>query len=73
MNEFKKARHAAGLTQLEMSKRMQIPKRTIESWEGDVRHPPQYVKRFLLNELADIAEEVSEKDTSTVENIPKRV
>lgn len=55
MNEFKAARLAAGLTQLEMSERMLIPKRTIENWENDVRQPPPYVKRFVLNELAEIA------------------
>lgn len=55
MNEFKKARLAAGLTQRAMSEMMEIPKRTIESWENDVRQPPKYVKRFVLNELKQIA------------------
>ncbi len=55
MNEFKTARLAAKLTQQEMSERMLIPKRTIEDWENDRRNPPPYVKRFVLNELAEIA------------------
>lgn len=55
MNEFKQARLAAKLTQLEMSELMKIPKRTIESWENDRRNPPEYVKRFVLNELEQIA------------------
>lgn len=55
MNEFKKARLEAGITQQEMSDLMKIPKRTIESWENDIRKPPEYVKRFVLNELAELA------------------
>ena len=55
MNEFKVARLAAKLTQQEMSERMLIPKRTIEDWENDRRNPPPYVKRFVLNELAEIS------------------
>ena len=54
MNEFKQARLAAGLTQQAMSDLMLIPKRTIEDWECDRRNPPPYVKRFVLNELAQI-------------------
>ena len=55
MNEFKQARLDAKLTQQEMSDRMLIPKRTIENWENDIRQPPPYVKRFVLNELAEIS------------------
>lgn len=55
MNEFKQARLAANMTQQEMSDQMKIPKRTIESWENDVRQPPEYVKRFVLNELNEIS------------------
>lgn len=55
MNEFKTARLAAKLTQQEMSELMKIPKRTIEDWECGRRNPPLYVKRFVLNELAEIA------------------
>lgn len=57
MNEFKRARLAAGLTQQAMSDLMLIPKRTIESWEGEVRKPPEYVKRFILNELEKLSKQ----------------
>ena len=56
MNEFKQARNNAKLTQQEMSDLMLIPKRTIENWESEVRNPPPYVKRLVLNELKEIAE-----------------
>ncbi|MBQ8809482.1 MAG: helix-turn-helix transcriptional regulator [Bacteroidales bacterium] len=60
MNEFKSARLAAGITQQEMADLMKIPKRTIGNWENDVSHPPEYVKRFVLNELESIAKNRNE-------------
>lgn len=52
--KLKAARAAARLTQQAMSDRMEIPKRTIEEWEGDRRTPPGYVQRFVLNELESL-------------------
>ena len=54
---FKRARLAAGITQADMSKLMEIPLRTVESWEVGKRTPPPYVQRFILNELESIARE----------------
>lgn len=61
---LKKARKAAGLSQQDMADRMLISKRTIEKWEigknGDDqeqkkgRVPPEYVQRFVLNELESL-------------------
>lgn len=61
---LKAARKAAGLTQQAMADRMLISKRTIEKWEigkkGDEeaqkkgRIPPEYVQRFVLNELESL-------------------
>ena len=48
---LKQARKAAGLSQKGMAERMLIPKRTIEKWEIGERTPPEYVQRFVLNEL----------------------
>lgn len=39
---IKKARKAAGLTQLEMAKLMGIPARTIQNWEGGQRKWTSY-------------------------------
>jgi transcriptional regulator with XRE-family HTH domain len=49
--KLKAARTAAGLTQHSMADRMLIPFRTIQQWEGGQRTPPEYVQRFVLNEL----------------------
>lgn len=56
MNEFKEARLAAGLTQAAMAELMLIPKRSIENWESGQRKPPPYVKRWILKELREIAQ-----------------
>ena len=65
--KLKRARKAAGLSQQAMADRMLISKRTIEKWEigktGDEeeqkkgRVPPEYVQRFILNELEALKEE----------------
>ena len=58
-NEFseklKQARKAAELSQKGMAERMLISKRTIEKWETGERTPPEYVQRFVLNELKLLA------------------
>ena len=53
--KLKEARNAAGISQQGMSDRMLISKRTIEKWETGDRIPPEYVQRFVLNELGQIA------------------
>ena len=77
--KFKEARAKAGITQDGMSERMQIPKRTIQDWEGGKRTPPPYVQRFVLNELEQlaenqpaIAERESRTDAETKEKAVKR-
>lgn len=57
---LKEARLAAGLTQQQMSDLMEIPKRTIESWEAGVRKCPPYVERLVLKELKEIAESINQ-------------
>lgn len=49
--KLKAARSAAGLSQQGMADRTLIPRRTIQDWEAGVRIPPEYVRRFVLNEL----------------------
>ena len=53
--KLKAARAATGMSQQAMADRTLIPKRTIEKWETGERVPPPYVQRFVLNELADLA------------------
>lgn len=52
---LKAGRKASGLTQAQMSEQMEIPKRTIEDWEREIAVPPEYVQRFVLKELEEIA------------------
>ena len=52
--KLKQARTEASITQQGMADLMLIPKRTIEDWEANRRTPPQYVQRFVLNELENL-------------------
>ena len=53
---IREARKNAGLTQQEMSKKLEIPKRTIEAWEEGKRKCPPYVERLVVAELIRMAE-----------------
>lgn len=55
--KLRSARAETGMSQQKMADRMIISKRTIEKWETGERVPPEYVQRFVLNELREIAEE----------------
>ena len=55
------ARAGTGMSQQKMAERMLISKRTIEKWETGERVPPEYVQRFVLNELGEIAAETDTK------------
>lgn len=55
---LKAARAATGMSQQAMADRMLIPKRTIEDWEAGRRTPPEYVQRFVLNELDSLQDDI---------------
>ena len=52
--KLKAMRKAAGLTQQGMEDIMLIPRRTVQDWERGLFDPPEYVQRFVLNELAEM-------------------
>ena len=54
---IKEARHMTGLSQIEMAKALEIPRRTIEDWEASRRKPPAYVEKLIIRELERIATE----------------
>lgn len=54
---LKEARTVAGLSQQKMADQMLIPRRTIQDWEREERTPPEYVQRFVLNELEQLKTE----------------
>jgi transcriptional regulator with XRE-family HTH domain len=53
---IREAREAAGLTRAEMSRRFEIPIRTLESWEIERGNPPAWGKKLIIKELREIAE-----------------
>ncbi len=55
--QLREARAATGMSQQKMADRMLISKRTIEKWETGERVPPEYVQRFVLNELESMKKE----------------
>ena len=55
MNKIKEARLNAGLTQKAMADLLEIPKRTIENWEGDINQPPAYVEKLIIDKLSTLS------------------
>ena len=53
---IREARLEAGLTQQAMSDLMEIPKRTIENWEGGKRECPAWAEKLIVAELIRIKE-----------------
>ena len=51
---IRSARLEAGLTQQEMSDLLQIPKRTIENWEGGQRTPAQWAETLIIEKLKSL-------------------
>ena len=47
MKTIKAMREDLGMTQVKFSEKMNIPRRTIESWEGGVREPASYMPEML--------------------------
>ena len=47
ITELKNLRHAAGLTQQQLSAELGIPRRTLEDWESGRRKMPDYVLRLM--------------------------
>lgn len=52
-NTIKTARAATGLSQKRMADALGIPCRTIEDWEAGKSSPPEYVKRYVLEDLTN--------------------
>ena len=49
--QFKEARKALRLTQIQLAQEMGIPRRNIEDWERGITEPPEWCQRLLLAEL----------------------
>jgi DNA-binding transcriptional regulator YiaG len=53
---IKEARIAAGLSRAEMSRRFEIPIRTLEDWDAGKANPPVWAEKLILAELNRIKE-----------------
>lgn len=49
--KIKKLKASRGLTQENLAEMLEVPKRTIESWESGNRKPPGYVQRLIIKEI----------------------
>lgn len=57
---IREARQLSGLTQKEVSVRLEIPLRTLENWESGVRMPPVYVEKLVVEKLVSVGREQKE-------------
>lgn len=51
MNIFKSAREKLGMTQKEISEKLNIPKRTWQDWELEQRMPPEWASNLVIKEM----------------------
>lgn len=56
---IKELRELTGLSQQAFSDKYEIPKRTIEDWEGGRRKPPEYVVKLLERVVKEDVEKES--------------
>ena len=56
---IKEARIAAGLSRAEMSRRFEIPIRTLEDWDNGKRTPPPYVEKLIIEKLETMKKDLS--------------
>lgn len=54
---IKESRTAAGLSRAEMSRRFEIPIRTLENWESGVNQPPIWAEKLIIEKLERIQKE----------------
>lgn len=50
-DELKELRKRNNITQEGLSKLLEVPKRTIENWEGGINKPPEYVQKLILEKM----------------------
>ena len=54
---IKEARTRAGISRAEMSRRFEIPVRTLENWEAGVNKPPIWAEKLIIEKLERIQKE----------------
>lgn len=53
MSRIKDARLAAGLTQAELSKKYNIPIRTIEDWDSGRHKPSEWLENLIIRVISE--------------------
>jgi DNA-binding transcriptional regulator YiaG len=53
---IKEARMKAGISRAEMSRRFEIPIRTLENWESGVNQPPAWAEKLIVEKLYSMCE-----------------
>lgn len=53
--DFKQLRTSLGLTQEELGKILLISRNTIRNWELEIRTPPLYVQKLLIEKLENLS------------------
>ena len=54
---IKEARTRAGISRAEMSRRFEIPVRTLENWEAGVNKTPIWAEKLIIEKLERIQKE----------------
>jgi DNA-binding transcriptional regulator YiaG len=54
---IKEARAAAGLSRSEMSRRFEIPIRTLEDWDAGKMKPPAWAEKLIIEKLEAMKKE----------------
>lgn len=67
MNKIKEARVKTGMNRKEAAQLLEMPYRTLENWENDVRYPAPYIERLVIKELEEYTP-VDAKADNTVTN-----
>lgn len=61
MTEIKRWRKNAFLTQAQMAQRLEIPQRTIESWEMGDRSPAPWAEKLIIEKLQQMTQQAMEE------------
>lgn len=53
---IKEARSEVGITQQRMSELLDIPLSTIKKWETEIRKPPEWAEKLIVEKLLSLKE-----------------
>lgn len=71
MTIIQKWRENAMMSRKDMSRKFDIPVRTLENWDAEVNAPPDYVKKLILEKLMIITSmKIEEKWREIMKEIP---